>query len=85
MDFRFAGQGAGNRWNRPGEPTLYLASDVDVALVEYGRHLGSGFAPTASANTRRRALFRYEIQLERLLDVRDLQTCAVLWGITDPH
>lgn len=85
LDFRLAGQGIGNRWNRAGEPTLYLASDVDVALVEYGRHLGSGFAPTVSANTRRRALFRYEVQVDRLLDLRDLRTCDALYGVTDPH
>jgi len=34
LDFRFAGLGAENRWNDPGQPTLYLAGDAGVAEIE---------------------------------------------------
>lgn len=27
----------GNRWSSTGEPTIYLAGDLGVALVEFGR------------------------------------------------
>jgi RES domain-containing protein len=32
----------GNRWSRPGEPTIYLAGDIGVALAEFARHLPDG-------------------------------------------
>jgi RES domain-containing protein len=38
LDFRFAGRSPDNRWNDPGEPTLYLASDHRVVLAKFGRH-----------------------------------------------
>ena len=38
LDFRFAGLGADNRWNTPGQPTLYLAGDEGVLIAEWGRH-----------------------------------------------
>ena len=31
----------GNRWSAPGEPTIYLAGDLGVALAELGRHVPS--------------------------------------------
>lgn len=37
LDFRFAGRGADNRWNKPGHPTLYLAGDEGVIIAERGR------------------------------------------------
>lgn len=29
----------GNRWSAPGEPTIYLAGDLGVAIAEFGRHV----------------------------------------------
>jgi RES domain-containing protein len=37
----------GNRWNGPGEPTIYLAAHASVAMAELGRHLGSSPSQTA--------------------------------------
>lgn len=38
-DFSRAGLANGDRWNIQGESTLYLASEKDVALGEWSRHL----------------------------------------------
>lgn len=52
-----------NRWNGRGEPTLYLACDPGVALAEFARH-----CPPDAGTTRRR-LFRFDLHLERLVDL----------------
>lgn len=36
LDFTFAGLYSHNRWNVPGEPTLYLAGDIGVAIAKWG-------------------------------------------------
>lgn len=45
LDFRFAGQQAINRWNDQGQPTLYLAGDPGILIVEWGRHFPTVFDP----------------------------------------
>jgi len=70
LDFRFAALASDNRWNYPGEPTLYLAGGSGVALAEFARHLElnrpAGIAPL----TVKRSLYRLEVSLERVLDLR---------------
>ncbi len=38
LDLRYAGRAPDNRWNESHQPTLYLASDVGVAVGEFARH-----------------------------------------------
>jgi RES domain-containing protein len=56
---------ASDRWNGPGEPTVYLASDPGVALAEYARH----HAPDGSATVDRLVL-RVALTDVRLVDLR---------------
>jgi RES domain-containing protein len=54
----------GNRWSRPGEPTIYLASDPAVALAEFARHVASAEPhPVAS-------LWAVDVRLSSVADVR---------------
>jgi hypothetical protein len=39
LDPSFAAKSDSNRWNRLGEPTLYLAGDQRVLAAEWARHL----------------------------------------------
>lgn len=70
-DFSRAGLATDNRWNMPGEPTLYLARDRDVALAEWARHLDVDRAAALAPLTRRRKVYRFEIVLEQVLDLCD--------------
>lgn len=71
LDFRYAGRGADNRWNEPGEATLYLAGDVGVAIAEFGRHFATNLAPALIPATASRTVYRLEVAVERLFDLRD--------------
>lgn len=67
LDFSFAGSQRTNRWNVFGQPTLYLASSIDVALVEWARNLG-----TLKEDYRaRRDLYAIGLRLSRVVDLRD--------------
>lgn len=65
LDFRFAGRSADNRWNEPGEPTVYLASDRGVALAELARHFHEAPVPPARLQLVERAVFRLEVTIGR--------------------
>lgn len=65
--------GANDRWNNAGEPTLYLALDPGVAIAEAGRH----HAPTDDAESCQR-LLRLEVATDELLDLRDPSTTDAL-------
>jgi RES domain-containing protein len=54
-----------NRWNAHGVPTVYLAGDVGLALVEAGRHL-AGLSGTAMT----RAVWRADIRAPGIVDMR---------------
>jgi RES domain-containing protein len=71
LDTRFAGRVAENRWNVPGEPTFYLAGDVGVALAEYARHFQERRTPALALVRQRRALYRLELSLDHVLDLRE--------------
>jgi RES domain-containing protein len=73
LDFRFAGRSSGNRWNYPGEPTLYLARDRAVALAEFARHLAEDSVPGLVEAVIERSVFRLELAIDALLDLRDPQ------------
>lgn len=68
---------AANRWNREGEPTLYLAGDVGVALAELGRH-----EPALARAVR---IWRVRLTLDSALDLRDEATRAALGVPDDPR
>lgn len=81
LDFRFAGLSGHNRWNDPGTPTLYLASDRAVAIAEFARHLEE--RPDAARRALRpRTLFELDVTVERLLDLRDRQLLGAI-GLDD--
>lgn len=73
LDFRSAGQSSANRWNHPGQPTLYLASDRAVALAEFARHIQDDRSPELRAGVIERHVFRLDIAVDSLLDLRDPQ------------
>lgn len=85
LDFRFAALATENRWNYPGEPTLYLAGDGGVALAEFARHLKVSRPPGIAPLIITRALYRVEISLERVLDLRDEGCLAALSLDGAPH
>jgi RES domain-containing protein len=54
----------GNRWSRAGEPTIYLAGDVAVALGEFARHMPLDPSPRVGS------LWSVSLDLERVVDLR---------------
>jgi RES domain-containing protein len=68
-DFSYAGRSNENRWNAAGEPTLYLAKEKDVALAEYARHFQVNRTPELAAQTYRRKVYRFQVQLNQVLDL----------------
>lgn len=69
LDFSRAGLGSDNRWNVPGEPTLYLAGDREVAIEELARHIGRDRPPAVGARVLQRRLYRLQVNLEAVLDL----------------
>lgn len=78
LDFRFAASASDNRWNFRGEATIYLASDSGVALAEFARHLKVNRPTGIAPRTIKRSLFRLQVSLERVLDLRDVACVAAL-------
>lgn len=70
LDFRFAALASENRWNLPGQPTLYLAADAGVALAEYARHFQEHRTPELGRQIQARQLYRLQLRVEALLDLR---------------
>ena len=54
-----------------GEPTLYLAKEKDVVLAEYARHFKVDRTPRLAAQTYRRQVFCFRVELEYVLDLRN--------------
>lgn len=81
-DFRFAGTGPDNRWNDPGEPTLYLASDAALAIAEFARHLKDDYHPDLLRLPIRRRIYRLQVRLEAVLDFCNENAWAELGGLT---
>jgi RES domain-containing protein len=57
--------GSDDRWNGPGEPTLYLALDLGTALGELARHL-----ELQPGTTWRRRLMALSVDVDGLVDLR---------------
>jgi RES domain-containing protein len=76
LDFRFAGRGATNRWNEAGEPTLYLAGDIGVAIPEFGRHFAIDRTADLGKKTIERTVYRLGLTLDAVFDLRT----AAVWS-----
>ena len=75
LDFSRAGLAPNNRWNAAGEPTLYVAGDVGTAIAEWARHYGEDRGPGLAQDVVERTVYRLELIVDRVLDLRD----ARLW------
>jgi RES domain-containing protein len=84
LDFRFAGRGSDNRWNAPGEPTLYLAGDEGVLIAEWGRHFKTNRSARLQQMTVERSVYRLELSLDSVLDVRDAEVSRSLSAYDAP-
>lgn len=69
FDLTRAGQGSRNRWNDQGQPTLYLAGDLALAMAEWTRHLQMDRGLPATA-VRPRRVFQVALSLDAVLDLR---------------
>lgn len=85
LDLRFVGRSPDNRWNTPGEPTLYLASDRAVVLAEFARHYRHDTSPGVAPQTVARQIYRLQVEIGHLLDLRDPRTVAALSLGDAPH
>jgi RES domain-containing protein len=70
LDTRFAGLAKDNRWNEPGAPTFYVASDLGVAVAEFGRHMVEERDAGGGRRVQERAVYRLDVRVEALLDLR---------------
>jgi RES domain-containing protein len=66
LDRLVTSDGSDDRWNRPGEPTLYLALDLGTAVGELARHVE--LAPGMPAWRRR--LLGLSVEVDGLADLR---------------
>ena len=85
LDFRFTALSAENRWNLPGQPTLYLAGDEGVLIAEWGRHFAVNRTPELRGRTVERAVFRLTLSIGSLLDLRDPAVWRELSLENAPH
>jgi RES domain-containing protein len=77
-DFSYCGKNNENRWNVAGEPTLYLAKEKDVALAEYARHFKIDRTPPLAGKTRHRLVYRFQVYLDYVLDLTQIEVCREL-------
>lgn len=83
LDFSHAGVYGNNRWNSAGEPTLYLAGDVGVAIAEWGRRFPVSFNENA-LQPAVREVYRLHLRLSSVLDLRLQMVMAELVGSQTP-
>lgn len=83
-DFKYCSRSNENRWNIAGESTLYLAKEKNVALAEYARHFKVDRTPKLAAQTNRRQVFRFRVELDYVLDLTNSQVWAELSLETAP-
>ncbi len=84
-DFRWAGVASDNRWNVSGEPTVYLACDVGVAIAEWARHFDVDRTPGLAKQTVERTVYRLSMVVDHVLDVRDDDLCTSLSLTNAPY
>ena len=85
LNFSYAGRASDNRWNVKGQPTLYLAGDMGVALAEWSRHFVENTDPALATVPVKRTVWRLTLDIPRVLDMRDSAVWTDL-SLTDaPH
>jgi hypothetical protein len=67
------------RWSDTGEPTIYLARDLGVALAEWGRHVDADDPPSVTT------LWRIPVRLGRAVDLRSREVASRLGIPEDPR
>jgi RES domain-containing protein len=72
LDRLVTSDGSDDRWNRPGQPTLYLALDVGTAVGELARHVE--LEPGTPAWRRR--LVGFSVEVDGLADLRRAEVRA---------
>lgn len=77
-DFSYAGLARNNRWNVQGEPTLYLASGVDVAAAEWSRHFQFDRPKELAPKTKRRKVYAFTVKLNYTLNLCNPVVCQDL-------
>lgn len=82
LNFDYCGKSDENRWNVKDEPTLYLASEKDVALAEYARHFEVARNEGLSKKVHKRKVYRFNIELSHTLDLCNTSVCNTL-SLTD--
>lgn len=87
LDFSRAGLSSTNRWNVAGEPTLYIAGDIGLAIAEWGRHFAENRneAPGLIHDTVERTVYRLDLTLAQVLDLRAPDLWADLMLARAPH
>lgn len=70
LDFSYAGQFPDNRWNAPGQPALYFAGDIGVAIAEWGRRFPVSF-DTDALKPATRDVYRLQFRFDAVLDLRN--------------
>ncbi len=78
LDFSRVGRSPTNRWNDPGDPTLYLAGDEGVLAAEWGRYLLEELSGALATAMVERVVYRLEVELAAVLDLRDPAVLASL-------
>lgn len=68
-DFQYARLSRYNRWNVQGEPTLYLASSLDVASAEWSRHFQYNRSKELTVKTKRRRVYCFQVRLQQTLNL----------------
>lgn len=67
-----------NRWNDAGDPTFYIAGDRTTALAEFARHLREDFSSRLGPMLTERALYRLDVQVPSILDLRSAEVRQTL-------
>jgi hypothetical protein len=78
LDFSRVGRSPTNRWNEPGAPTLYVAGDEGVLAAEWGRYLVEELTGDLATAMVERVVYRLELALTAVLDLRDPVVLAAL-------
>jgi RES domain-containing protein len=71
------GTDEGHRWSEDGQPTLYVAGDEGVVLAELGRHWSDEPGSVG--------IWKLELHLECVLDLRRADVRAILGGPSEPR
>lgn len=85
LDFSYAGRASDNRWNVKGQPTLYLAGDMGVALAEWSRHFVENTNPSLAMVPVSRTVWQFTLEIPRVLDLRDSNVWTELSLTNAPH